>query len=124
MPTHAAPTFDATDPIVLGANPLVGLNRRQVAAALGRLLQRAAVEPGVVAANTLDASSDLLEVLVGRSDVAPEPARQALRPSGMDGEPGLPPARAGVPGRDARPCSTSSTRSSSTRRAASGPASR
>ena len=45
--------FDATDPVVLGANPLVGLNRRQVAAALGRLLQRVAVEPGVATATTL-----------------------------------------------------------------------
>ncbi len=83
MPTKTPPTngprdatgvpFDAADPVVLGANPLVGLNRRQVAAALGRLLQRVAVEPGVVAATTLEAAGDLLEVLVGRSDVAPEP---------------------------------------------------
>ena len=72
-PTSASGPFDATDPVVLGANPLVGLNRRQVAAALGRLLQRVAVEPGVVAATTLGAVSQLLEVLVGRSDVAPEP---------------------------------------------------
>ena len=67
-----AQTFDATDPIVLGANPLVGLSRRQIAAALGRLAQRAAVEPGVVTANMLDAISDLLEVLVGRSAVVPD----------------------------------------------------
>jgi polyhydroxyalkanoate synthase subunit PhaC len=64
--------FDATDPVVLGANPLVGLNRRQVAAALGRLLQRVAVEPGVVTATTLGSLGQLLEVLVGRSDVGPD----------------------------------------------------
>ena len=57
----------------MGANPLVGLSRPQVAAALGRLLQRVAVEPGVAAATTLGAVSQLLEVLVGRSDVAPAP---------------------------------------------------
>ena len=72
-PTGASGRFDATDPVVLGANPLVGLNRRQVAAALGRLLQRVAVEPGLVTATTLGSLSQLLEVLVGRSDVAPEP---------------------------------------------------
>jgi polyhydroxyalkanoate synthase len=66
-------SFDATDPVVLGANPLVGLNRRQAAAALGRLFQRMAVEPGVVTATALEAASQLLEVLVGRSDVAAEP---------------------------------------------------
>jgi polyhydroxyalkanoate synthase len=65
--------FDAADPIVLGANPLVGLNGRQIAAALGRLAQRAAVEPAVVTANVLEALGQLVGVLVGRSDVAPDP---------------------------------------------------
>jgi polyhydroxyalkanoate synthase len=73
MATRTAPTFDAADPIVLGANPLVGLNRRQVAAALGRLTQRAMVEPGVVTANMLRALGELVGVVVGRSDVAPDP---------------------------------------------------
>ena len=41
--------------------------------ALGRLAQRAAVEPGVVTANVLEALGELVEVLVGRSDVAPDP---------------------------------------------------
>ena len=63
--------FDATDPIVLGANPLVGLTRRQIASALGRLVQRAAVEPAVVAAQTLGVLSELAEVLIGRSTIAP-----------------------------------------------------
>jgi poly[(R)-3-hydroxyalkanoate] polymerase subunit PhaC len=66
-------TFNSTDPLVLGANPLVGLSRPQIAAALGRLLQRVVVEPGVVTAGGLDAIRQLIEVLVGRSDVAPEP---------------------------------------------------
>jgi polyhydroxyalkanoate synthase subunit PhaC len=58
-------------PPVLGANPFVGLNRRQVAAALGRLLQRVVVEPGVATAGGLDAARQLVEVAIGRSEVAP-----------------------------------------------------
>jgi polyhydroxyalkanoate synthase len=73
MARRIAPTFDAADPIVLGANPLVGLSRRQIAAALGRLAQRAMVEPGVITANTLRTLGELIEVVVGRSDVAPDP---------------------------------------------------
>ena len=44
----APPTtaFDRDDPPILGANPFVGLTRGQVAAALARLGQRVAVEPG------------------------------------------------------------------------------
>jgi polyhydroxyalkanoate synthase subunit PhaC len=73
MAPSGPPTFDSADPLVLGANPLVGLSRPQIAAALGRLLQRVVVEPGVVTAGGLDAIRQLIEVLVGRSDVAPEP---------------------------------------------------
>ncbi len=87
----AAPTagtstsFDPTDPVVLGANPLVGLNRRQVAAALGRLLQRVAIEPGVATATTLDAVGQMVEVLVGRSDVGPEPRdKRFIHPAWRD----------------------------------------
>ena len=72
-PVVIAGAFDASDPVVLGANPLVGLNRRQATAALGRLLQQVAVEPGVAAATTLGAAGELMAVLVGRSDVAPDP---------------------------------------------------
>ncbi|GAC1604683.1 MAG: class II poly(R)-hydroxyalkanoic acid synthase [Acidimicrobiales bacterium] len=58
---------------MLGANPFVGLTRRQMAAAVGRLLQRAAVEPGVVAGDTLDTVRQLIDVLIGRSDIAADP---------------------------------------------------
>ncbi len=67
-----APHSDEIPPI-LGANPFVGLTRRQVAAALGRFSQRVLVEPGVVAAHGLDTARQLIEVAIGRSDVAPEP---------------------------------------------------
>jgi len=71
--TPASPRFDAVDPPVLGANQFVGLTRGQVAAALGRLLQRVVVEPGVAAATVLDAAHQLVEVAVGRSDLTPAP---------------------------------------------------
>ena len=66
------PAFDRDDPPVLGANPFVGLTGRQVVAALGRLGQRVAVEPGAAVATALDAAAELLRVAVGRSDVTPE----------------------------------------------------
>lgn len=69
MAQGSSTTLDPNDPIVLGANPLVGLNRRQVAAALGRFLQRVAVEPGVATAKTLEAAADLVRVVIGRTDV-------------------------------------------------------
>jgi polyhydroxyalkanoate synthase len=65
-------TFDRDDPPVLGANPFVGLTGRQIIAALGRLGQRVAVEPGAAVATELDAGAELLRVVIGRSDVAPE----------------------------------------------------
>jgi len=65
-------TFDPADPPVLGANPFVGLTREQVAAAVGRLLQRVAVEPGVVLAEGAGVARQMIEVVIGRSDVAPE----------------------------------------------------
>jgi polyhydroxyalkanoate synthase len=72
-PEPATTRFDAVDPPVLGANAFVGLSRRQVAAALGRLLQRVVVEPGVAAATALDAGHQLIEVAIGRSEAAPAP---------------------------------------------------
>jgi polyhydroxyalkanoate synthase len=70
-----APTaFDRDDPPVLGANPFVGLTRRQVGAALGRLLGRVAVEPGVVVTGGFEAARQLVGVALGRSDVAAEPS--------------------------------------------------
>jgi polyhydroxyalkanoate synthase len=69
--TRAPTAFDRDLPPILGANPFVGLSRRQVAAALARLGQRVAVEPGAAAAAAIDAAGELLRVVLGRSDVAP-----------------------------------------------------
>src|SRR5689334_7832190 len=63
--------IDPADPPVLGANPFVGLTRRQVAAATRRLLRRMAVEPGVVLADGMEATGELLKVMIGRSRVGP-----------------------------------------------------
>jgi polyhydroxyalkanoate synthase len=66
--------FDRDDPPVLGANPFVGLTRRQIGAALSRLVGRVAVEPGVVVTGALEAAGQLFDVALGRTDLAPDPA--------------------------------------------------
>jgi polyhydroxyalkanoate synthase subunit PhaC len=71
---RSADGFDRDDPPVLGANPFVGLTRRQVGAALGRLLGRVAFEPGVVVTGGLDAARQLVGVARGRNDLAPDPS--------------------------------------------------
>jgi poly[(R)-3-hydroxyalkanoate] polymerase subunit PhaC len=71
---HVAPSAGfGEDPPILGANPFVGLNRRQIGAALGRLLQRVVVEPGVAIASGVEAAGQLVKVAVGRSEVGPGP---------------------------------------------------
>ncbi len=70
----SAGQFDRDDPPVLGANPFVGLTRRQIGAALGRLLGRVAVEPGVLVDGAVDAGRQLVDVARGRSDLAPVPS--------------------------------------------------
>jgi polyhydroxyalkanoate synthase subunit PhaC len=72
--TRSADGFDREDPPVLGANPFVGLTRRQVGAALGRLLGRVAFEPGVVVTGGLDAARQLVGVVRGRNDPVPDPS--------------------------------------------------
>jgi len=63
--------LDRDDPPILGANPLVGLTRTQVAAALARLARHAAVDPALVLATGLRSGADLADVTVGRSGVQP-----------------------------------------------------
>src|SRR4029450_10006049 len=70
----SAGQFDRDDPPVLGAHPLVCLTRRQLGAALGRLLGRGAVEPGVLVDGAVDAGRQLVDVALGRSDRAPAPS--------------------------------------------------
>jgi polyhydroxyalkanoate synthase len=70
----SADEFDRDDPPVLGANPFVGLTRRQIGAALGRLLGRVAIEPGVVASGAAESARQLVDVVLGRSDVVPDAA--------------------------------------------------
>ena len=56
---------------VLGANPFVGLNPRQVVEAAGRLLTRLGLRPRVVAKHTARLAAELARIVLGRSDVAP-----------------------------------------------------
>jgi polyhydroxyalkanoate synthase len=65
--------LDPDDPPILGANPFVGLSRRQIAAALARFSQRVAVEPGLAASDAFNTMGQLIRVAVGRSEIAPEP---------------------------------------------------
>ncbi|HEX6568083.1 MAG TPA: hypothetical protein VF015_02930 [Acidimicrobiales bacterium] len=87
--TRSAPTgaFDRDDPPVLGANPFVGLTRRQVGAAVGRLLGRVAVEPGVLVDRAVEAGRELVDVAVGRSRRAPEPADKRFADPAWAGNP-------------------------------------
>jgi polyhydroxyalkanoate synthase subunit PhaC len=70
----AAAAFDRDDPPVLGANPFVGLTRRQLGSALGRLLGRVAIEPGVVVTGGIEAARQLLDVALGRNELVPDPS--------------------------------------------------
>jgi poly[(R)-3-hydroxyalkanoate] polymerase subunit PhaC len=63
--------LDAHDPPVLGANPLVGLTRAQIAAAIARLARHLATDPALVLATGLRAGGDLVDVAVGRSAAQP-----------------------------------------------------
>lgn len=56
---------------VLGANPFVGLDTRQMVAAAARLLSRLGLQPRVVARHSARLTADLLKVAVGRSQLAP-----------------------------------------------------
>ena len=71
----AAPAgvVDRDDPPVLGANPFVGLTGRQVGAAVGRLVGRVAVEPGVLVNGAIATGRELVEVATGRSRRTAEP---------------------------------------------------
>src|SRR5258705_4124094 len=69
-PVAPAEPVVADEPPVLGANPFVGLTRQQIAAALGRLVQRLIVEPGVAVACGVEGAGPLVQVAVGRSDIA------------------------------------------------------
>ncbi|MGY1710478.1 PHA/PHB synthase family protein [Geodermatophilus sp. SYSU D00758] len=62
---------EAAAEAVLGANPFVGLNVRQVLAAAGRLLTRLGLRPRVVARQLGLLARDLALVAAGRSELAP-----------------------------------------------------
>lgn len=57
---------------ILGANPFVGLDRRQLVAALVRLGTRVGRRPALVGREAVRTARELAAVALGRSDVAPE----------------------------------------------------
>ena len=69
--TATSNLLDADDPPVLGANPLVGLTRAQLAAALARLARHVGTDPALVLASALRTGGDLIDVALGRVDVQP-----------------------------------------------------
>jgi polyhydroxyalkanoate synthase len=68
---NTANLLDRDDPPVLGANPLVGLTRTQVAAALARFARHVAVDPALLLTSGLRAGTDLAGVAIGDSGVQP-----------------------------------------------------
>ena len=95
-------SLDRDDPPILGANPFVGLTRGQIAAALARVAQRAAVEPGALLATRLEALGDLVRVGVGRSDVEPANSDRRFADRAWRENPVVPPPHAGLPRRATR----------------------
>src|SRR5215210_2823913 len=70
-------TTDGVDPpataSINGANPFVGLNRRQLAAATARWAGRLVRQPTVLASRLTGTGAEQLRVLAGASSVAPDP---------------------------------------------------
>jgi polyhydroxyalkanoate synthase subunit PhaC len=57
----------------MAVNVLVSMDRTQILAAAARRLGRAATDPSLVARRTFDLARDVVEIVLGRSEIAPEP---------------------------------------------------
>ena len=100
MTTSAS--FDRDDPPILGANPFVGLTRGQVAAALARVAQRAAVEPGALLATSARSPRRPRACRRRPQRRRAGQGRPSVRRPGLAREPRVPPPHAGLPRRAAR----------------------
>jgi polyhydroxyalkanoate synthase len=69
---EAAAAADAAEQI-LGANPLLGLDRDELLAAGKRLLRLMTINPQVLVEENIALARELLDVAMGRSKVAPDP---------------------------------------------------
>ena len=69
-----AAAADAAEQI-LGANPLLGLDRDELLAAGKRLLRLMTINPQVLVEENIAFARELLDVAMGRSKVAPDPRR-------------------------------------------------
>jgi polyhydroxyalkanoate synthase len=79
-PTPNTTSGDSTvEPPVLGANPFVGLTRAQTAHSLGVLVRRVVREPAVAIRGALGATGQLVDVALGRADVAPDRGDRRFR---------------------------------------------
>ena len=77
--THAGPATESSggEPpavsSIQGANPFVGLNARQLGSAFSRWGGRLLREPSVIASKSLSVAAEDVRILVGASDLAPDP---------------------------------------------------
>src|SRR5580704_1332975 len=65
---EAHPAVDA----ILGANPFVGLDTRQILSGLATMLTRAASQPGLIAGQAVEFSTEMMRILAGASEIEPE----------------------------------------------------
>jgi len=70
----AAPseTVERTMISAMAVNALVSMDRTQILSAAGRLIARAATDPGLLARRGFDFARDVVEIAIGRSEIAPE----------------------------------------------------
>src|SRR5262245_57326573 len=75
---RAQPELDHTDANqaaeeILGANPLIGFDTREILDGLGRLAKLMTLEPGIVMREQMNLGRELLKVITGASEQQPEP---------------------------------------------------
>ena len=71
QPSTDADAHPAVDAI-LGANPFVGLDTRQILSGLGMILTRAASQPSLIAGQAVELGVELMRIFAGASELEPE----------------------------------------------------
>jgi polyhydroxyalkanoate synthase len=72
----------------MAVNALVSMDRSQILAAAGRLAARAVMDPGLLARRGLGLGREIVEIVVGRSDRAPEAGDRRFSDPAFDRHPG------------------------------------
>ena len=87
----SASTREAAERSMISAmavNALVSMDRTQILAAAGRFAARAAADPGLLARRGLGLARELVEIVIGRSDRAPEPGDRRFADPAFERHPG------------------------------------